>query len=43
MLEKPNISEQLIVSSLQHEYGLGVISLTFLPLGAKDARQHASK
>src|SRR5688572_15354820 len=34
MLEKPNISEQLIVSSLQHEYGLGVISLTFLPLGA---------
>ena len=34
MLEKPNISEQLIVSSLQHEYGLRVTSLTFLPLGA---------
>src|SRR5215510_2931023 len=34
MLEKPNISVELIISSLQQEYGLHVSQLTFLPLGA---------
>src|SRR4026207_36043 len=34
MLEKPAISDELIISRLQQEYGLLVSSLTFLPIGA---------
>jgi spectinomycin phosphotransferase len=34
MLEKPNISNDLIISHLQKEYNLHVTDLTFLPLGA---------
>jgi len=34
MLEKPDISEELITSHLQEEYGLHIAQLTFLPLGA---------
>jgi spectinomycin phosphotransferase len=34
MLEKPNISDELIISCLQGEYSLHVFELTFLPLGA---------
>src|SRR6266542_2271115 len=36
MLEKPNISDELIISRLQEEYGLRVAQLTFLPLGADE-------
>ena len=36
MLEKPNIPDELIISSLQEEYGLRVAELTFLPLGADE-------
>ena len=34
MLEKPNIPDERIISSLQREYGLQVAQLEFLPLGA---------
>jgi spectinomycin phosphotransferase len=34
MLTKPDISEELIISRLQEEYGMCVAQLTFLPLGA---------
>jgi spectinomycin phosphotransferase len=34
LLEKPDISDELIISRLQEEYGLHVAHLTFLPLGA---------
>jgi spectinomycin phosphotransferase len=34
MLEKPDLSDELIVSSLQAEYNLRVAGLTFLPIGA---------
>ena len=34
MLEKPNISDELIISRLQEEYKLRVVELTFLPIGA---------
>src|SRR5258706_6796217 len=34
MLTKPNISDELIISRLQDEYGLHVATLTFLPIGA---------
>lgn len=34
MLEKPNISDELIISRLQEEYHLRVAELTFLPIGA---------
>lgn len=34
MLEKPDISEELIVSRLQEEYELHVAQIDFLPLGA---------
>jgi spectinomycin phosphotransferase len=34
MLEKPNISEELIISRLQEEYGLSVAQFIFLPIGA---------
>ena len=34
MLEKPDIADELITSSLQEEYNLRVAELTFLPLGA---------
>jgi spectinomycin phosphotransferase len=34
MLEKPDISDELIISRLEAEYGLQVAELTFLPLGA---------
>lgn len=34
MLEKPNISDNLIISRLKEEYNLHVAELTFLPLGA---------
>jgi spectinomycin phosphotransferase len=34
MLEKPDISDDLIISHLQKEYNLRVTDLTFLPLGA---------
>jgi len=36
MLEKPNISDKLIISRLQEEYELYVAQLTFLPLGADE-------
>src|SRR5215208_5769381 len=34
MLEKPNISNKLIISCLQEEYNLHIAELTFLPIGA---------
>jgi spectinomycin phosphotransferase len=34
MLEKPNISDELLIVRLQEEYNLGVAELTFLPIGA---------
>src|SRR5262245_46583536 len=34
MLEKPDISDELLIFHLQKEYGLRVSQLTFLPLGA---------
>ena len=34
MLTKPNISDELIISRLQDEYGSHVTELTFLPIGA---------
>ena len=34
MLEKPDIADELIISSLQDAYGLHVTELTFLPIGA---------
>ena len=34
MLEKPNIPDELIISSLQEEYHLRVAELAFLPIGA---------
>ncbi len=34
MLEKPNIADEMIVSSLQLAYGLNIESISFLPLGA---------
>jgi len=34
MLEKPDISDDFIISRLQEEYVLHVTTLTFLPLGA---------
>src|SRR6266508_4430424 len=34
MLEKPNISDELIISCLQEEYSMRVAELIFLPLGA---------
>jgi spectinomycin phosphotransferase len=37
MLEKPNISDELLMARLQQEYELHVAELTFLPIGA-DAR-----
>ncbi len=33
MHEKPDLPDHLIVARLQHEYGLQVARLTFLPLG----------
>lgn len=39
MLEKQDISDQLITSCLHADYGLDVVALTFLPLGAD---MHAS-
>jgi spectinomycin phosphotransferase len=33
MLEKPNLSDDQIISALQHSYALTVISLDFLPIG----------
>src|SRR5215208_6286393 len=34
MLEKPTISDELIISRLQEEYDFRVAQLTFLPIGA---------
>jgi spectinomycin phosphotransferase len=34
MLTKPNIPDELIISRLQEEYGLGVTDFSFLPIGA---------
>lgn len=34
MLEKPEIKDETIINCLQHEYGLSVETITFLPLGA---------
>ena len=34
MLEKPGISDKLIISYLQEAYGLHIAQLTFLPIGA---------
>jgi len=34
MLTKPDISDELIISRLQEAYGLQVVELTFLPIGA---------
>jgi spectinomycin phosphotransferase len=36
MLEKPNISDELIIFKVQQEYDIHVADLTFLPLGADD-------
>lgn len=36
MLEKPNISDELIISRLEAEYELRVREVTFLPLGADE-------
>ena len=36
MLEKPNISDVLIISRLEAEYDLRVAELAFLPLGADE-------
>jgi spectinomycin phosphotransferase len=36
MLERPDISDNLIISHLQEEYNLPVAELTFLPLGADE-------
>jgi spectinomycin phosphotransferase len=33
MLEKPNVSDQLIIDDLQHLYGLQIVKLEFLPIG----------
>jgi spectinomycin phosphotransferase len=33
MLEKPDIPDELIAAHLQHEYGLQVVQIMFLPLG----------
>jgi spectinomycin phosphotransferase len=37
MLEKPNISDELILPRLEAEYNLRVAELTFLPLGADES------
>src|SRR5690242_17054392 len=34
MLEKPSISDELLISRLQEEYKLRVVELAFLPIGA---------
>jgi spectinomycin phosphotransferase len=34
MIEKPDLDEEKIISSLQKEYGLQMAQITFLPLGA---------
>ena len=34
MLEKPLLSDQLIIGCLNTDYGISVVSLEFLPLGA---------
>src|SRR5689334_41169 len=34
MLEKPDVSDELIIARLQEEYKLRVVELTFLPIGA---------
>ncbi len=34
MLEKPDLRDEEIIACVQHEYGLGVAQLAFLPLGA---------
>jgi spectinomycin phosphotransferase len=34
MLEKPNLADETVISSLQAEFGLRVSELSFLPLGA---------
>jgi hypothetical protein len=34
MLEKPDIQDEKISACLQHEYGLPVVQVVFLPLGA---------
>ena len=39
MIEKPSLSDQFIISSLNTDYGIDVATLTFLPLGAD---MHAS-
>ncbi len=33
MLEKPDLPDQLIISSLQQQYGLQRVELEFLPIG----------
>jgi spectinomycin phosphotransferase len=34
MLEKPDLSDEQIISHLQEQFGLHVTELSFLPLGA---------
>jgi spectinomycin phosphotransferase len=34
VLEKPDIQDERIIACLQDEYGLTIVQLTFLPLGA---------
>ena len=34
MLEKPNLKDEKIVTCLQNEYGLTIVQIAFLPLGA---------
>lgn len=34
MLEKPDLQDEKIIACLQAEYGLPVVQVTFLPLGA---------
>jgi spectinomycin phosphotransferase len=33
MLEKPNLPDELLIASLQHDYGLRIVQIDFLPLG----------
>src|SRR5215211_7730383 len=33
MLEKPDLSDELLIACLLHEYGLRIVQVDFLPLG----------
>ena len=34
MLEKPDLQDEKIIACLQHDYGLAITQVTFLPIGA---------